>query len=438
VAQVLIRFLKQRGGFLRMLGGSVAVQAVLSASNFAVGLMLVRRTADAQYGYYVLVTTAILLMTTMQGAYIFPPMVNRLTRADRQGRADLIGSLYRDQRRLIPLASIFTALFALFLYWRGQLTLQVAAIIAAATLAIIATLRREFMRLVLLANRRPNDVLYSDFFFCVLLIIGAAIATASPWPAAAAAFTLSLAALAGGTILAHRVWKFEPWNKHAAPGMLWAIAPEGGWSSFGGVVHWIFSQGYNYVVAGFIDVSAVAALAATRLLIMPVTLLSTGVGSMMLPTASKWQTEHRAAKVLRRLLAFSVGMVVAAGFYMVIMWLARNWIFEVILHKHFAHRDLLLGLWCSVALVTTFRDQFLYFLVTRSRFRSTSWLTVASAIAALTVSLISLRVVGATGALYGLLTGELVNVGGIVWLSIREVRQSPDPLPGAEPSAQAA
>jgi O-antigen/teichoic acid export membrane protein len=432
VVRLLGRFLKERGGFLRMLGGSVAVQALLSASNFAVGLMLVRRTPDAQYGYYVLVTTAIMLMTTLQGAYIYPPLVLRLTRSDLQGRADLVGSLYRDQRRLIPLASVFTILFALGLYWRGLLTLQLAAVIIAGTLAIIATLRREFMRMILLANRRPRDVLYSDFFFCVLLVIGAAIATKLAWPAAAAAFALGVAALAGGTIMARRVWKFEPWNKHAPSGMLRRIAPEGGWSSFGGVVHWVFSQGYNYVVAGLIDVSAVAALAATRLMIMPITLLSVGVGTMMLPTASKWQTQLRAASVLRRLLAFSIGMCAAASCYMLIMWLARDWIFTVILHKHFAHRDLLLGLWCSVALVTTFRDQFLYFLITRSQFRSTSWLTCGSAVTALTVTILSLHLVGAIGALFGLLAGEVVNVAGIVVLSIREVHQSPDALPGAQ------
>jgi O-antigen/teichoic acid export membrane protein len=114
------------------------------------------------------------------------------------------------------------------------------------------------------------------------------------------------------------------------------------------------------------------------------------------------------------------------------MWLARDWIFTVILHKHFAHRDLLLGLWCSVALVTTFRDQFLYFLITRSQFRSTSWLTCGSAVTALTVTIVSLHLVGAIGALFGLLAGEVVNVAGIVALSLREVHQSPDALPGAQ------
>ena len=47
---------------------------MLSAANFAVGLLLVRRSTDMQYGYYVLVTTAVLFATTFpQGAFIQPP-----------------------------------------------------------------------------------------------------------------------------------------------------------------------------------------------------------------------------------------------------------------------------------------------------------------------------------------------------------------------------
>src|ERR1700761_1441349 len=91
-----------RAVFVRMFSGSVAIQAMLSASSFVVGLLLVRRTSNAQYGYYVLITSAILLATSVQWAFISPPMVIRMSSADRTGRADLIGGLRRDQLRLLP------------------------------------------------------------------------------------------------------------------------------------------------------------------------------------------------------------------------------------------------------------------------------------------------------------------------------------------------
>lgn len=423
-----LKKLAQRGAFLRKLTGAVAVQAMLSAANFAVGLLLVRRSTDMQYGYYVLVTTAVLFATTLQGAFIQPPMIIRLTHADRDGRADLIGGLYRDQRRLSPYALVLAVLLALGLFRAGHLSWQVAGIIAVGTLAVMAALNREFLRMVLFAYRRPNDVILADFVYCSLLVVGAYVATLSSLPATVAAGTLALAGLAGGVLLARTLWQFEPWNRHAPHGALREIAPQGSWSAFGGISHWLFSQGYNYVVAGALNVTAVAALAATRLLVMPVGLLSTGIGTLLLPTTSKWNKEHTPAVVLRRLVLVSSGLAAAVSVYLLIAWLARDWIFDNILKKHFEHRDLLLAVWCAIAVVTVFRDQLLHFLAARAKFRATSTLTFSSALLSFSVSFVAMQSLGPAGALVGLLAGEVVNVVGIVVMAIRETRAPPGRL----------
>jgi O-antigen/teichoic acid export membrane protein len=414
-----------RGAFLRKLTGAVAVQAMNSAASFAVGLLLVRRTSDVQYGYYVLITTAVLLATTLQGSFMQPPTVIRLTHADLEGRANLIGGLYRDQRRLVPYVGVIVLLLGCALQITGHLDWPVALVILTGTLAVIAALNREFMRMVLFAYRRPNDVLAGDFFYCVLLVGGAFVATVSPAPAAVAAAALALALLVGGVLMARALWRFEPWNRQAPPGTLREIAPQGAWSAFGGGSHWLFSQGYNYVVTGALDVTAVAALAATRLLIMPVSLLSTGIGTLLLPTTSRWNRDHAPATVLRRLALVAAGLAAAVSCYLLVMWLARDWIFERILKKSFAHRDLLLGLWAVIAVIMVVRDQLLHFLAARARFRSTSMLTFGSALLSFAVSFVAIRQIGPTGALVGLLVGELVNVLGIVVLSIRETRGVP-------------
>jgi O-antigen/teichoic acid export membrane protein len=407
-----------------MLSGGVAVQAMISASNFVVGLLLVRRTADAQYGYYVLISTAVLLSTTLQGSFIQPPMIIRLTRSGAEARADLVGGLYHDQRRLLPLISIFTLVLGLALLLTGRLTLELGAILVAGTVAVIAALHREFFRMVLFAYRRPGDVLKSDFIYGLLLMGGALLATFTRVPAAVAALTLALSCAIGGSLLAKAMWRHEPWNSKA-DGMLREIAPQGAWSAFGGGVHWLFSQGYNYAVAGILDVTAVAALAATRLLVMPVSLLSTGIGSLMLPMASKWSNDHSALTVLRRLVLLALAVAASASFYLIFVWFARNWIFETVLKKSFAQRDLLLEVWSAVALVTVFRDQLMYFLVARGQFRSMSTLTFLSAIVSLSTSFVAMNYVGVIGALLGLLAGEALNVIGIIVLSLREARRAP-------------
>jgi len=305
----------------------------------------------------------------------------------------------------------------------GVIDNQMMFLVLAATTAIAAALYREFFRIVLLSYRRPNSVLRADAIYVVLLVAGAWIASRSPLSATLATLTLGISALVGGMLFSRSLWRFEAWDIRGAPGILREIAPLGFWAAGGTITHWLFSQGYSYLVAGTLDVAAVAAIAATRLLTMPINLLSTGLGSMMLPSISAWLHTHSTRRVLRRQILFSAGLAALALCYLVVIWIFRNWIFLHVFKKHFANADVLLLLWSLVALVMLFRDQLVYLLIVRGRFRLLAALTLASAVAALLLSYTAMRRYGVAGALIGVLAGELLNVCGILYSCFREVRQ---------------
>jgi O-antigen/teichoic acid export membrane protein len=409
---------------LRMFSGAIAIQAMLSASAFIVGLLLVRRTSDAEYGYYVLILTTVGLLTSLQGSFIGPPMIIRMTRSDRTERANLVGGLDRDQSRLLPFLGLGPVIMGAVLQVRGALDWPIALTLLAGTAATVTSLRRNFLRSVLFAFRRPNDVLGADIVYCALLVVGAYAATLTSLPAATAALTLAFASILGSRFLAKKLWSHEPWNPQAPLGMLREIAPLGAWSAFGSAVHWLFSQGYNYLVAGSLGVTAVAALGATRLLVMPVNLLSTGVANLLFPMVTGWMHKFSPPKVFIRLAMASAGLAVLAACYLLIMWLARTWIFDDILRKHLPESDRLLELWCAIAIVMLIRDQLLHFLIAREKFRLTSSVTLISAVLSISISLVAMHRIGATGALLGLLAGELFNVAGIILFSLRETRMA--------------
>src|ERR1700737_2479051 len=87
---------------LRTFGMGLTIQALLSSANFAVGLILIRRTSDLQYSYYVLVTNALLLLTALQTSFIQPYVVSNLTTLDATGRHHLVGALVRTNWRWVP------------------------------------------------------------------------------------------------------------------------------------------------------------------------------------------------------------------------------------------------------------------------------------------------------------------------------------------------
>lgn len=409
----------------RLLSSAVGSQSLLSAASLVIGLILIRNTTDVQYGYYILASSAILLLVSLQNAFFNPPLAIRINRLDRLGRGDLVGGLYRVQRRLVPALAVIATVIAFGLWHVQVLDADTGPLVFAATAAALTILHREYFRMVLFAHRRPQDVLRTDLLYVVLMVAGVFAATFTPMPAVTAVLALSLAAVVSAILLSRALHRHEPWNPGGTPGILREIAPLAGWSVAGASIHWAFSQGYIYLVAGTLDIAAVAAIAATRLLLMPVNLMSTGIGTLMLPLASGWLHRHGAPLLRRRLYLFALGLAVATLCYFAILWLLRDWIFDVILKKQFAQRDELLILWGAIFLAMVVRGQLIYLLAAQERFRALTLLTLVCAVLSLTASYWGMLRFGVAGALMGLLIGELINVAGIVMLSFRKTATAP-------------
>lgn len=417
---------KRRSAFVRMFGSAVVDQALLSAASLAVGLLLIRYTEDVQYGYYVLIANALMLLTSLQNAFIGPPMVIRLTGLEPAQRGALVGGLYRDQRVLMLALALSLVPAVIVLWWEGVLDAMTAPLVMIALATALVALNRDFFRLVLLAHQQSPRVLRADVVYTIVLVLGAFYATTTAAPAPVAVATLGLAALCGGLLLFRAVREHLPWNTAGDPGILRRIVPLGAWSASGAAIHWTFSQGYAYVVAAVLGVTAVAALAATRLLMMPVNLLSTGITSIMLPMTSNWLRQHGVGEVTRRLAMFACGVALAALCYFAVMWTLRDWLFAHVLKKEFADRDRLLALWSGIFLLMAMRDQLIPLLIARTRFRVLTALTAFTALLALALSWWGMLHYAEVGALVGMLTGEVVNLSGIVLLVLLE-RTRPEP-----------
>ena len=413
----------RRGVLVRMFSSALASQALLSATSFSVGLLLIRGTSDLQYGYYVLVSGVLILAASLQYSFIAPAMVNRMERLSAVECGDLTGGLYREQRAVMTAIAGLALAVTVVLWAGGVFDSHSLLLVLAAIGATAAALRREYFRMVLLAYRRAYDVLRGDFIYCLLLLAGVLLATSSTITASAAAAVVAtaLAALIAGISLSRILRHREPWNTQGAPGILRAIAPLGAWSTAGAAIHWSFSQGYTFLVAATLDVGAIAAIAAIRLLAMPVNLLSTGIGSLMLPMTSRWLQKNDTASVLRRLLGFALGMAGVAVCYFAALWLLRDWIFAVVLKKQFVQADLLLMLWAASFLLMVVRQQLLNLLIVRERFRLLTPLGLVCAVLGLACSYVGIQHFGGAGAVMGILIGEFINTSGIVVLCLREV-----------------
>jgi O-antigen/teichoic acid export membrane protein len=403
----------------KMFGSAVLSQALLSAANFGVGLLLIRHTSDLQYGYYILAWSAVVLALALHNAFVNPVMVNQLTSRPGSERGDIVGGIFRDQTNALMFGAVVVFVSALALWYAGVFESHTGPLVLVTIGTAFATLQRNFFRMVLLAHRRPYDVLAMDILYVLLLALGTVIAIQTLVPDTITLVVMGLAAVGSGFLAARFMWRHQPWNVQGARGILRALAPMAALSTAGAGIHWAFSQGYMYLAAGMLDVAAVAAIAATRLLMMPINLLSTGIGGLMLPLTAEWLQRRGASFAMRRLGLFAAGMACVTICYVAVLWLTRDWIFTVVLKKHFEHRDQLLLLWALCFLPMTIRDQFIYLPVVSQRFRQLTVIGLIGALVSLFAGYIGMRKFGVVGAPLGVLVGESLSLCGVLFLSLR-------------------
>jgi O-antigen/teichoic acid export membrane protein len=404
-------------------GMGLVMQALLSGANFAVGLILIRRTNDLQYSYYVLAANAILLLTALQNAFVQPFIVANITSLDLAERRNLVGALIKGNSRWVPISCGVALLATVGLWAIHRVDTEQTLLIAVALLAGGAALGREFFRMTLFAFRRPFEVLQGDIVYVLVLVAGAFVATLLQQPAFIAVGMLALAAVLGGVVARRGLWLHEAWDTHSTQPVLKSMARAGAWAVAGSGIHWLLIYGYSYLVAGVLDVRDVAAIAATRLSLMPVFVLSGGVSMLLFPITSRWVRDLGAPLAARRLSLLVAALGAAALLYMGTMWIARDWIFSTLLKKNFVQRDPLLIVWSAVFLVTLCRDQLATLPASRGRFRNMTLVTGLSAVVWLLASYLAMLRFGPVGAVAGILAGELVNISGIVVMIFKETRR---------------
>lgn len=411
-------------GLARLFGSSIADQAMLSAANFGVGLILIRYAAEAQYGYYILAFNTMMLLTTLQGTFIGTPMVIRLPGLDEAARRQWMGSLLRDQKWLGAAGGALALVVALAGWAMGLFDGESTLVVVAAIGLVLAALYREYLRGILLMYHRPQQVLGADAIYVAVLLAGCALAVRTPVAAAGALLAGTMAALACASVL-RRVLANDI-ERGAAPGRLREIARMGFWAASGGVIYWLFNQGYNFLTAATLDLAAVAALAASRLTLMPINLLLAGMQKQLTPLASDWMHGMGARRTLHRLMLFSLALALFTLLYGAVIWLLRDWIFLDLMRKDFPQRDLLLVLWIGLFVLMVIREPIMMVPLLRQRFRALSAATLVCALIALAISYVGMLQLGPVGAVIGILTGEACYGLAVIVMAWREVRRDDD------------
>ncbi len=391
---------------LKLLRSGVLAQAVLSLGSLGVSLLLIRHAADADFGRFVLVQAGLMLLVSLQGAMLGGPVAVLAPAREPQARAVMFASVLRDSRRwtnralaLAAVALVLAACFGLSLAW----LLVLVPTLAAAYL----NLRRELVRGFVQASLRQQELPPSDVLYvAVLLVITAAGIYLTEYPVPVAVLGLASAAAIAARPLLRSLRQNPGLSAPSDPAVWQEIRPLALWATVGAVIFWLFSQGYNYLLALQLSVAAVAAVAATRLLLMPVNLLATSLNSLLLPLASTWNQNGGMAAMLPRLLMIAAAAAAMGLGYCLVLWVLRDAISVEVLQKAIPQYEPLLQLWMLCMLLALTRNVLQTGLMVQRRFRFMAALSFCGALISAAVMVPALKAYGAPGAVMGLVCGE--------------------------------
>lgn len=416
-----------KGRMARLFGFSVISQAMLSLTGLVAGVALLRYTSTEDYGYYALALSLVLLPMTLVGSWVSGPMAVLAPRHTPDHAYAMIHALDVDLRRW-AMRGLPVGLGACLAAWLGGWLDPTELMVALCTvLAMAVVVRHTFLHGVLYLLARTRAVLNTDGIY-VLCLIGFVLLACSQWlpPAPTAVFGIAIAYFLAALVSSRAIYgdlRGEP----AADPAVWArIRPLAIWSTLGAAVYWISNQGYNSLLAAMLDIEAVAAVNATRLLLMPVYVLTMGVRSLLVPMSARWLNDHGRRFLLKRLGLIGLLLLAADVIYLAALWVLHDWIIVEVLRTEIPERGALLLLWAVLALLYLPGEIYLAAVVAMGGFRELAWLSMVSAGAVMLVMIVAIPRLGMVGALWGLIAGAIITLAGVVGLLMwRRFPQSP-------------
>ncbi|RMD62017.1 hypothetical protein D6833_07480, partial [Candidatus Parcubacteria bacterium] len=144
-------------------------QTVLSATNFAIGVLLIRNVPQAEYGAFVLANSAIFLAIGLQNALINTPMSVLAPKREGQEQSSFVGSLAATQYSIwLPLVALLFSVALLGSHMGLNRTAQQLTLAVACALPFIFL--REFLRRTLFVYMNPTAVLGMDILYALSVL----------------------------------------------------------------------------------------------------------------------------------------------------------------------------------------------------------------------------------------------------------------------------
>lgn len=395
---------------------SLIDQAILSISNFLIGLVFIRFATKQEYFAYSQLIGFIALSGALQAALVNTTALTLLPRKQGDDRIRS-GNVFYGLQLSLSVVCALAGGFALWLF-PSAISSDSAGplLIVAIVLMVISTWFREFLRNFQFINLRPDMCLQQDIAYVSLLLL--AIACLIGFHEVRA--DVMLLAIGGAGLLTAIPWSkrsglqsnfnWSDWRK------LWIeVWPLAKWALPAGIVAWAFGNGYLFIGGKVIGPEATAEVVAAKLFAAPLGMIFLSWGNIFRPKVSDALSKGERADVQRltKLSMSGVFMIVAG--YCLILILAYPHLEAYVLGEKYRGLSGDIVAWGCFFLASGISSVCNGVLLAGGRFRHSFYAAAVSSVVSVTMVYLLGSYFGKTGLMVGVVAGEATYAGVLYW-----------------------
>ena len=398
---------------------SAIEQALWSLLNLGVNLVLIRLTAPEQYGAFALWANTAFVISGLQSALTLIHLQVEHGDGFHEPRLSLERLMHKITQLFLAASALGVLAAALVMKAHGN---PIGA--PAAALFVPAFLAQQYVRALAFSRDRPTTAAVQTG---MVLLLATVLLTAGQFlfKPMSANLILTLMGLAyalvaaGGYLTATRGQGTIPWNQI---GRFAAYARQSGWVFLGVTTTELLARFYAFAVVAAHGPAALAALAATQLLLRPIPLL-----------AASWSMVARSDLVRRREagdwrgFSLLIAVTLAGGAVVATVWtslvhLAWRPLAGLVFHGKYADDGWMVLLWGLSALINFCQIAIGIGLQVLKAFRVLALANTVASVVAVGAILIAMAVCGAGGAILGTVIGQGLELAVMSVLLVGGVR----------------
>ncbi|NOT24207.1 MAG: hypothetical protein HOP22_16005 [Nitrospiraceae bacterium] len=404
---------------------SLADQVTVSVTNLAIGLFFVHYATKHDYALYSIAFGLISLGIGIGNALIYTPMLVTAiaedgTLRERHCKAMLIAQLIIFG----SVVSIIGSTMA-FLYSFVAENSEMAIFSLAIAVASFAALFQEFLRRYNFMAAKPAVVFGIDLVFAICVISILFLLWYQEYQEMFLHAVLAYAAaafIAGGVGLA-RSGLIQRLQRNDIRNALRSAWQNGCWSLGGVTITWIQSQCYAYFLVILGAATALAEANAARLLLSPISPLSTGVMNVMTPRLARHKAQGNMQGLFlhaNQMMKLIMGLLIA---YVALVYLSKDIFIQLVLTGDYRDSGMYLLAWSLVLIAQTARTNTSVLLQVFREFRPLMIANAWSALVVLVFTYIFILYLGPVGSILALGCGELTLTTSL-WYALRQVKRT--------------